>query len=214
MSSAARSDLIPSGVNRERIFFWIRPADDDGFHADQIFARAAYSKAQDLQSYRSRELTDDAIRADLVERAVYSASRTRSEDSVRDPNAYIFTIFARLIDEQILRDIAITAAEDSDLDRLHRSLARSNPEAFDSPDGKILLAQILDAMPHDDRAAWKLRLLGYEVQEIANELSISANCLSTRLRRGVAEAVRRLRAPMRQNNVSNAKRPGLDRRGA
>src|SRR3954471_23007016 len=92
MSSAARSDVIPAELDHKRIFFWIRPTDDDGFHADQVFAGAAYSKAQDLQSYRSRELTDEAIRAGLIERAVYSASRTRSGDSVRDPKAYIFTI--------------------------------------------------------------------------------------------------------------------------
>jgi hypothetical protein len=46
---------------------------------------AAYSRTRQLRLYRWRELTDEAVRANLVERAVYAASRARAVDSVEDP---------------------------------------------------------------------------------------------------------------------------------
>jgi hypothetical protein len=193
MSSVFPTDFLRTRSDQERVFFWIRPVDDTGFAADKTFAEAAYSRTRQLRLYRWRELTDEAVRANLVERAVYAASRARAGDSVEDPKAYVCTTFARLVDRYISGEDAITEASDSELEHLSQAAARAKSTIVDDLEDAIFQSQILNAMPPRDRWAWKRRLQGYDVQEIAAILNVSADCLSTRMRRCARDAARILR---------------------
>jgi DNA-directed RNA polymerase specialized sigma24 family protein len=61
----------------------------------------------------------------------------------------------------------------------------------DDVDDSILQKQLVKAIPSEEgRLCWQWRLAGYEVQEIATALNISADCLSTRMRRAAKQAAR------------------------
>ncbi len=190
MSSSAPA-FSPDAFENEDVFFWIRPIDDRGVEVDPDFAEAAYEKARDFRLYRAKELRDEAVRADLVERAVYAASRARKRDLIRDTKAYLFATFARLVDEQIKRDRGLEHKPPAEID-LHSGTTRaSGPSEIHR---SILQDQLLAAMSAEDRLIWKRRLVGYEVNEIAAELNITPNCLSVRIKRGVEDVRHILRS--------------------
>jgi DNA-directed RNA polymerase specialized sigma24 family protein len=193
MSSAVPTDSLCAHPDPKRVFFWISPVDKEGFRADTAFVEAAYDKANDFRLYRWQELTDEAVRADLVEKAVYAASRAQRGDSVRDPKGYVFTAFTRLVDAHITREDVVTPAPASELEQLQIRSAPAKSTELPDLDRGILRGQILKVMPPEDRWAWERRLAGYEVQEIAADLNISPDCLSTRMRRAAKEAARVLR---------------------
>jgi DNA-directed RNA polymerase specialized sigma24 family protein len=192
MSSVIARNRSVLHSHQNQAFFWIRPSDDEGFRADERFVSAAYLKAEDFGRYRRTELTDEAIRADFVEKAVYSASRADRAEPVRDPSAYLFTVYSRLIDAYIAKHNVVSHSAGVDLERKH-SLPQPQAQTPTGPESAILREQVLSAMSAEDRWAWERRLAGYEIQEIAAELKISANTLSTRLRRAASEVGRVLR---------------------
>lgn len=124
-----------------------------------------------------------------METAVYAASRARRDDPVRDPKRCVFTIFARLVDERIAKDRLLNHQAPEELEQL----SVASPVGPLNIERRILCDEILDAMEPEDRWAWERRVLGYEVREIATELNVTADCLSTRMRRGLREAARLLR---------------------
>ena len=180
-----------------RIFFWIPPVDDKGFAVEKAFADAAYSKAQELRLYRWRELTDEAIRANLVESAVYAASRAQNTAPIEDPKGYVYTAFTRLVDRYISKQSVSRQTPESEIEQLPEAGIYAKSDSFGDLDDAILRSQILNAMSPEDRWPWERRLLGYEVQEIAAELKVSPDCLSTRMRRSAREAAQVLQLPAR-----------------
>ncbi|HEX7362231.1 MAG TPA: hypothetical protein VF283_17205 [Bryobacteraceae bacterium] len=193
MSSAFPTEFFGVRSAQERPFFWIRPVDEKGFQVEKRFAEAAYQKTRDLRLYRAQELPDGAVRAELVEQAVYAASRAEKSDEVRDARSYVFAAFARLVDERIARERNIEHAPPSELDRRPAGTVWSGASDAANIDKKILRRQALNAMAAQDRWAWEQRLLGFDLPEIAAELNISADCLSTRMRRAIQEASKILR---------------------
>jgi DNA-directed RNA polymerase specialized sigma24 family protein len=189
MSSTAQPEYLDAGQTIDQNFFWIRPVDENGFEVDRRFAEAAHQRARDLRAYRADELLDDAVRAELVEAAVYAASRATRNEPIRDPKRYLYTTFARLVDERIAKEAFLTHQPPEELDQLSVPAASAPPNI----ERRILCDEILDAMEPEDRWAWERRVIGYEVQEIASELNVTADCLSTRMRRGLREAARMLR---------------------
>lgn len=189
-----RSAVPPNPPDFDRhigqAFFWIREIDERGMPVDMRFADAAYRKAEHLSRYRANELRDQAVRAELVEAAVYRASRANKENPILDAGGYVFRVFKRLVDERLSREKLISTHESDSLDRLG-ALRASSPLIED----EILTREILSAMDAETRWVWERRLLGYEVQEIAAELNITADCLSTRLRRGLRDVIGKLLRP-------------------
>jgi DNA-directed RNA polymerase specialized sigma24 family protein len=167
---------------------WINPVDKTGKSVDQKFIDAAKLKAPDLMRYRARELRDGAVRLNLIEAAVHRASRARKREPVHDFGAYIFTVFTRLVDTKIEVEKRLVSVDADCLEDFSAQQSDQDPGI----DEAIHQGQILDAMEESTRWAWSRRLLGYEVQEIAAELNISADCLSTRMRRGLKAAAAKL----------------------
>jgi hypothetical protein len=192
MSSRAQPDSLYAHAGRDRPFFWIPVVDESGAEVDKRFAEAAYEKIRDFRSYRSQELLDEAVRANLVEKAVYAASRAEKLEPVRDVKAYIFATFARLVDECIAKERETEHASPSELERLQ--VARDGPAQQQTKVEKaILQGQVLDAMVAEDRRIWERRLLGYRVHQIAADMNVSAKCISMRMRRAIDRAAESLR---------------------
>lgn len=188
MSPAFPIDQEESARLSPRFPIWVNPVDVQGNPVDERFIDAAYGKAEDLMRYRASDLRDEAVRLDLIERAVHRASRAKKREPVRDFAGYLFSVFTRLVDDQVIRESKVVAV---DSDCLEDFAARTATRGADIED-TIQQQQILDAMEEPARWAWSRRLSGYEVQEIAAELDISADCLSTRMRRGLKAATARL----------------------
>lgn len=203
------SSVLPfdSPLPREALepFFWIRTIDDRGNAVDQRFAEAAYQKVADFRRYRRNDLRDGAVRAELVEKAVYRSSRAQKSEPVRDISGYIFRTFMRLVDEHIGRDKRIECHDTPKLDQLGQ---REGSSAVEDIENFIAQREVLDAMDAETRWACTRRLCGYEVQEIAAHLNISPDCLSTRLRRGMREAAQKLirRGPTSDNSLAHGRR--------
>lgn len=163
---------------------------DNGCKVDVRFAQAAYQKARDLRRYRGDKLQDEAVRAGLVEKAVYAASRAGKSVPILDAKAYVFTTFARLVDEYIAKDDRLNIQTTERLEELPVRVLQSR---FDSLEDRVYRREVLDAMRPEDRQLWEKRMLGYEIEEMAKDLGVTSDCLSARARRGLEYALRKLK---------------------
>ena len=168
---------------------WISRTDARGVPVDPRLVEAAYAKIDDLFRFRWSEFQDEARRLELIEAAVHRASRARKRSPVSDPAAYLFRTFSNLLDEEIERERRTLRGNTEFLENLPASRG-SCPER--DLHEQIHRRQILDAMDEETRWIWTRRLYGYQVQEIAAELNVTPDCLSTRLRRGLQQALGKL----------------------
>jgi DNA-directed RNA polymerase specialized sigma24 family protein len=174
---------LPDKQNQRKLTsrIWLNNVDPDGRSVDSRFIEAGYRKEEAFFRYRRDEMKDDAVIANLIEEAVYRASRARKREPVDDVDAYLFTVFANLADREIARAPRTVNIEPELLQNLHR--AGSEPARHII--NRIDIEQLLGSMDQTLRWAIEMRTLGYEVQEIAGMIDISADCLSTRIRRGL-----------------------------
>jgi DNA-directed RNA polymerase specialized sigma24 family protein len=160
---------------------WLNNVDPDGRRVDSRFIEAGYRKEEAFFRYRRDELKDDAVVANLIEEAVYRASRARKKEPLDNLDAYLFTVFTNLADREIARTSQAVDIEPEMLQNLHG--AGSEPARHII--NRIEIERLLGAMDPTLRWAIEMRTLGYEVQEIAGMIDISPDCLSTRIRRGL-----------------------------
>jgi DNA-directed RNA polymerase specialized sigma24 family protein len=165
---------------------WLKDVDSRGKAVDPRFIEAGYQKEDEFFRYRSDKLNDKAVVANLVEEAVYRASRAAKKQPLRDVGGYLFTVFSNLADREIARAPRTLNCEPKLLENMC-----SRSEAGKHILDRIHIREILDQMPPDVRWAYLRRNFGFEVQEIAKEMNISADCLSTRMRR-VLQTLQRL----------------------
>ena len=191
MSSSAPARPSQNKRDGDPIFFWIRSVDENGKSVDEALIKIAYEKAADFLRYRATELRDEAIRADLVETAVYAVSSAGRTEGFRDVRGYLFAVFKRLVDQRIGRDRRENTQLPADRDGGSRIVSRE-PEIEDQVYSRELLDVMREVMDEKTIWAWERRMLGYRLEEIAAELNVSADTLSTRLRRGRDAARKRL----------------------
>lgn len=158
---------------------------------DPRFTALAYRKEEDYFRYRAKELNDPAVTANLIEQAVYSASGAAFNTIIEDPAAYLFRTFANLVEAHLAKAPRTIGFEPGYL----ADIAGATDDPEDRLNDRIYRTQVLGAMDSNTRWAWERRILGYDVKSIAKEMCVSADCMSTRLRRGLDAAIRRLLAP-------------------
>jgi DNA-directed RNA polymerase specialized sigma24 family protein len=166
---------------------WLKDVDSRGKPVDPRFIEVGYKKEDEFFRYRSDILNDEAVIANLVEEAVYCASRATKKQPLRDAGGYLFTVFSNLADREIARAPRVLYYEPELLASVPRPDSQSGKKILD----RIQIREILDQMAPDVRWAYLRRDFGFEIQDIAKELNISADCLSTRMRRAL-QALQRL----------------------
>ena len=77
--------MNPTDVQPDDLFFWVSPQDSRGNPVDEAFVRAAKSRIDAIRFYRADELRDEAVRANLIETAIYRSSRANREGVVGGP---------------------------------------------------------------------------------------------------------------------------------
>ncbi len=161
---------------------WVRPADDQGNPVDPRLEEAAYALEQIALGYRRDELGDEACASALLEAAVQIGSRAGPRARIDSPSAYLRKIFVRLVDAEIEKRSRLVSIEAVETD-----------ERFSATDGRIedverslLVETLLERM--DARTRWIVEayILGMSRSEIARELGVTPNCVSQRLKNGLA----------------------------
>jgi DNA-directed RNA polymerase specialized sigma24 family protein len=159
----------------------LKEVDPKGRRVDSRFIEAGYRKEKAFFRYRRDELKDEAVIANLIEKAVYCASRAKKKEPLDNVEAYLFTVFANLADREIARASQVVNIEP----QLLQNLPSADLQAPQRIINRIEIEQLLGTMDQTLRWAIEMRTLGYELQEIAGMIDISADCLSTRIRRGL-----------------------------
>jgi hypothetical protein len=189
MSSMPLAIELACNVNPQTLI-WIPETDARGTRADPLFAKAAYENQANFFRYRANELTDPASRADLLEQAVFRASKAKPSEPIEDRERYLFRTYAALVDHALSGSIKTLNAEPASLE--YRSSTNSGRDAEAEITNGIYRREILAAMPEDARLLWERRLVGYSFEDMAEETDESADTLNARARRGAKEAFRRL----------------------
>ena len=108
---------------------WIPERDAKGTPADPSFVKAAHENAKRILRYRASELTDSARRAELLEAAVFRASKARKSKPVEDRARYLFRIYAALVNREIARSPRTVNTEPATLDFLATAFSSHKVES-------------------------------------------------------------------------------------
>jgi DNA-directed RNA polymerase specialized sigma24 family protein len=173
---------------KQKSRIWLSEVDSRGIAVDPRFIEAAYRKESEFFRYRTDKLKDEAVVANLAEEAVYCASRAAKKEPLRDVSGYLFKVFCNLADKEIARSPQTISYEPQLLENFPKARMENGQQIIDH----IQIREILDELDPDLRWAIRRRTLGFEVQEIAKAMNISADCLSTRMRRGLRQTLHRL----------------------
>ena len=174
-----------------RYELWISDKDSEGRPLDQHFLKAAKAIGSGFFNYRQRELGCASLTNDLVEEAVEAASRAKRTEPIRNYAGYLLAVFMRVVDKFLAREARLVPVEDEYLE----DLAIRDPEAdlfVALAERHIFIREVMDCMDADTRLICDWRLQGYSMNEIAEELSLTPNCLSVRYARGLKKAAERL----------------------
>ncbi len=166
---------------------WIPEVDAKGTVADPLFTKVAYEKQNEFFRYRADEFGDPAARADLLEQAVFRASKAKTKAPLESRHRYLFSTYRTLVDEALAGTVKTVSPEPY----VFETLSGTNDSEQNIYDA-LLSREALEAMPEDSRSVWEMRLLGYSFEDIAEEVDESADTLNMRARRGVKEAIVRL----------------------
>lgn len=166
---------------------WIPEADTKGTVADPQFTRVAYEKQNEFFRYRADEFSDPAARADLLEKAVFRASKAKTKAPLEDRQRYLFRTYQSLVDEAIASTVKTIPTEPFVFETLSAN-RDAEQEIYDA----LRMREALEAMPEDARSIWEKRIMGYSFDHMSEELHESADTLNMRSRRGVKEAIERL----------------------
>jgi RNA polymerase sigma factor (sigma-70 family) len=145
-----------------------------------MFLRAAEQIGGDFLVYRARDINDPSRIMELADKAVHLASRAQKKRPVEDAVRYLFRTFTNLVDQEVEKNRRFVSLDDNLLHAIgRRQLSETEAELTES----IRWREALDTLHPTMRwVFWRL-YWGYSVNEIAEELGISPNTLSQRIRR-------------------------------
>lgn len=181
--------LSHRGSADPRLELWISPVDDRNLPVDPVFVQAADHVGIAFFLYRARELNDESLALELVERAVHRASRAKRCGPLRDAAAYLARTFSNLVDHELERARRFTDLSEGVMRAVGRNTVHGSSIELDRTiEARELLGSLDETMQF---AVWRL-YWGFTVGEVAKELGIPPNTLSkrlSRLRKSLREAL-------------------------
>jgi RNA polymerase sigma factor (sigma-70 family) len=129
-----------------------------------------------LRRFLSVRLRNTQDVPDLAQEVFLRLLRTEGHDSIRSPEAYLFTIASHVVHQHAVRHSKDAIAVD--IDAVFAELAASSeeepPQQAEQAQSLKQLQQILQELPVRVGAALVLhRIEGYTVEEIGNELGVA-----------------------------------------
>jgi DNA-directed RNA polymerase specialized sigma24 family protein len=158
-----------------------------GVPVEPRFRDAAARVEHAVFRYRSDELTDSAERANIAEQAVYKANWAVYGLPCGNPGAYVLTIFRRDADEFLRRQSRLVIV----CERPHFDDIVGN-HSHTEVERKVLVRELLDSMDSVTRAILLRRVEGERPADIGRAFGMSANAVSIRLSRALAQLRKRL----------------------
>jgi DNA-directed RNA polymerase specialized sigma24 family protein len=168
------------------VALWVNPVDDENQPVDPVFINAATARGESFIAYRARELQDESLAKELLEKAVHSASRARRGKPVRDPLAYVFRIFKRLVDDEIAKSRRFIPLNEEVLYR------RADGEQPVELEEALRWRETFESLDDTTRGLLRKLFWGFRVGEISERLGIKRNTLSKRISRVRKELKNRL----------------------
>jgi DNA-directed RNA polymerase specialized sigma24 family protein len=158
-----------------------------GVPVDPRFRNAADRIEQVVFRYRSEGLTDAAELANIAEQAVYKANWALYGMHCANPAAYVLTIFRRDADEIRKRHSRIVS-----IDEHPNGYATVASCSQADVERKVLVRELLDSMDNVTRAILLRRVEGERPADIGRTFGMSANAVSIRLSRALAQLRKRV----------------------
>jgi RNA polymerase sigma factor (sigma-70 family) len=162
------------------LLLWVSPVDSQGIEADPMFLQAAERIGGDFLKYRSHDVNDPSRSLEFAERAVHLASRAKKKRPVEDAVRYLFRTFTNLVDQELERSRRFVSLDDNLLHAIgRRQVSEEEAEMAEA----ITWREALDTLDLTMKWVFWMLYWGYSVNEIAEQLGISPNTLSQRIRR-------------------------------
>jgi DNA-directed RNA polymerase specialized sigma24 family protein len=161
-----------------------------GVPVDPRFRSALARVEQAVFRYRSQELSDSAEVANIAEEAVYKANWTLYGMSCANPAAYVVTIFRMDADEFLKRHSRIISVDEGP--SLYATTAGCTQTDVER---RVFVRELLDSMDDVTRAILLRRVEGERPAEIGHLFGMSANAVSIRLSRALAQLRNRVVRP-------------------
>src|SRR5207249_12135965 len=102
-----RQDVSPCSVSVRkehtelsmgRYHFWIYDKDEQGLPLDEIIVRTAEEIHPTLIQYRQKEIDCDSTVNTILQSAVEATSKASRTNKIRNPRAYLVSVYHRLVD--------------------------------------------------------------------------------------------------------------------
>ena len=223
-----------SGLSYE---IWIGEVDAAGERRNPRVLSAAHRLKTFFLWYRRAELGCPSLANTLAEEAVDNACEVLTRGEIRNPQAYLRTVFKHAVDRYLRRERRLVPMEfESDSERLRKEFV--SEEDVGNLERQIQIAQILAAMDEQTLSIFAGRRAGYTGEEIAKRLGMTTSALYTSYCRGLARVIekfglsatggdenrnvdggerKRKRRPERRSEISDTDRPeprGLSNSGS
>jgi RNA polymerase sigma factor (sigma-70 family) len=189
-----------------RYRFWVHNKDRHGRPIDKGILKAADEIGPDLARYRQEEIDCESTSNSMLQSAVEAASQANHASPIQNPLGYLTSVYKHIVDRFLARKKRLVPVEDSFLEDLANAGTSGTSE--DAIHNRLLIEKLLNAMDAATRQICQWRLEGYSMQEIANELRITPNCLSVRYTRGLKKAAKEV-LQKKQGHVNNDQRKAV-----
>jgi RNA polymerase sigma factor (sigma-70 family) len=168
---------------------WLNEADEKGNPLDTEILKAARELGPAFLRYRQREIGCESLTNTIVQAAVEAASKAFHRQPVENPRAYLLSVFTRKMNKLLDRQARIVALDDLPDNNFRKIMKTQDEKPIEH---HLSLLELMDCMDEETRRISNLRFQGFSMKEIAQQLSITCNCLSVRYRRGLAQATAKL----------------------
>jgi RNA polymerase sigma factor (sigma-70 family) len=179
-------------MGRNRYYrFWFHNKDDEGRPLDERILKAAEEIAPLLTRYRHQEIGCESKANDLLQSAIEAASKAKHLKPIRNPIAYITSVYRRIVDVYLDRLNRVIPVDDDLLEELSDS---GHVESFeDLVNNRLVIEKLMDLMDEKTRQMCIGVLQGYSQTEIAENLGMPRNSLSVEFNRGLKNGARKIR---------------------
>ena len=175
-----------------RYQFWIYDKDEEGRPLDEAIVKTAEEIHPTLIQYRQKEIDCDSTVNTILQSAVEAASKASRTNKIRNPRAYLVSVYHRLVDNLLDQRQHYTPTEDAVLEVLANKAYRISWE--DAVNNRLMLGKLIDEMDDYTRQICQWVLSDYSMNEIAKELCITPKLASKRWRTGLRRITKKQRS--------------------
>jgi RNA polymerase sigma factor (sigma-70 family) len=151
---------------------------------DPEFQSVAEAITSAVMEYRRWDLTDDAVRINIAEKAIYDANKALKERECVSVEAYVLAAFRRKVDR------FLAGEKEESYDAMPEGCSRivAIPRTAEDAERNIVLREALESMDPTLRYICLRRFLDLDSpEEIGRDLGLTGNAVSVRLSRGLAK---------------------------